>query len=304
MTGKSNQLVVKPAGTFSWKIYLGDLFTLTKPRVVLMVLVTTYVGFYLGATGAMDWSLLFYTLFGGALAAGGTMALNQYIERGADASMKRTMRRPLPTGRVQPVEAMIFGMAIIVIGLAILALKSGLWSFLLTAAVVVSYLLVYTPLKKITPLSSIVGGIPGALPPVIGWVAANGSFQPMAWILFAILFFWQIPHLLAISWLYRADYARAKMRLLPVVQPDGKGMGRFILGSCAILIAINFLLASFGDASIYFAAISTLVAGVFFRYGFIFVRTLSNRAAKALLLASYGYLPAMLLILLIDNPKL
>ena len=193
---------------------------LGKPRVVVMVLITTFVGFYLGSQGLTDYLRLLPTLIGTALAAAGTLALNQYIERDVDAKMQRTRQRPLPDGRLQPYDALAFGVATTLAGLVYLALAVNALSAAVTAFTTVSYLFFYTPLKRHTPLCSIVGAVPGALPPLTGWTAARGAFGVEAWILFAILFLWQLPHSLAIARLYRDDYARAGIRLLPVVEPD------------------------------------------------------------------------------------
>ena len=196
-----------------------DFLALTRPRVVVMVLVTTLVGFYLASVGAPDYVRLVHTLIGVALAAGGTLALNQYLERDVDARMKRTRLRPLPDGRLQPIEALGFGVAITGVGLLYLAFSVNVLSAFLTSISVGSYLFLYTPLKRKTSLCSVVGAVPGALPPVIGWGAARGELGLEAWVLFGILFLWQIPHSLAIARLYRDDYARAGIRVLPVVEP-------------------------------------------------------------------------------------
>ncbi|HXQ24337.1 MAG TPA: heme o synthase, partial [Candidatus Acidoferrales bacterium] len=206
-----------------------DFLALAKPRVVFMVLVTTFVGFYLGSRGMPDYLLLLRTLIGTALAAGGTLALNQFVERDLDAKMQRTKTRPLPDGRLQPTEALIFGVVLTVSGLVYLTLAVNVLSGAVTAATAVTYLFLYTPLKRLTPLCSVIGAVPGALPPVTGWVAAHEGFGVEAWILFAILFLWQLPHSLAIAHLYRDDYARAGFRLLPVVEPDAKSCGRQIV---------------------------------------------------------------------------
>ena len=194
-----------------------DFFALTRPRVVLMVMITTLVGFYLASVGTPDYLRLIQTLLGLGFAAGGTLALNQYLERDLDARMERTRLRPLPDGRLRPRQALIFGIAITGGGLLHLAIFVNPLSALVTAISVGSYLFVYTPLKRKTSLCSIVGAVPGALPPVIGWGAARGELGLEAWVLFGILFFWQIPHSLAIARLYREDYARAGIRVLPVV---------------------------------------------------------------------------------------
>src|SRR5579862_9209491 len=188
---------------------------LTKPDVTFLVVITTVAGFYLGSIGPMDWARLAHTLIGTLLVAGGTAALNQYVERDMDAVMRRTAARPLPTGTLKPTEVLIFGAVTIVLGTAWLALAVNRLAAMVTLATCLSYLGLYTPLKTRTTLATAVGAIPGALPPLIGWAAARGSLSLGGWVLFAILFFWQFPHFMAIGWMYREDYARAGIRMLP-----------------------------------------------------------------------------------------
>src|SRR6185436_9419160 len=199
-----------------------DYLALTKPRVVAMILVTTAVGFHLGSAASPLFLPLLYTLAGTALAAGGTLALNQYMERDLDARMDRTRHRPLPEGRVHPGEALVLGYVLLVGGVGVLALAIEPLAAIVTAAIAITYLFVYTPLKRVSSLCSLVGAIPGALPPVAGWAAARGTLGPEPWILFAIMFLWQVPHTLAIGRLYRDDYARAGIRMLPVADRDGR----------------------------------------------------------------------------------
>jgi len=278
-----------------------DFLFLTRPRVVLMVLVTTFVGFSLGSQGALDWFRLLKTLFGMALAAGGTAALNQYLERDLDRKMARTRLRPLPDGRLKPPEALAFGVAITACGLLALTLLVDPLSGLITAISVVSYLFLYTPLKRKSPLCTLIGAIPGALPPVAGWAATRGELGIEAWVLFAILFLWQIPHSLAIAWLYRNDYAQAGFRLLSVIDPDGRSMGRPIVSHCLALLIVGILPTVIGlTGSVYFVAafvlgIAFLVCGV----GLAVCR--SAKAARRLLHASLVYLPVLLLMMVLDN---
>ena len=278
-----------------------DFLALTRPRVVLMVLVTTLVGFYLASSSVPDYVRLLQTLIGMALAAGGTLALNQYLERDVDARMERTRLRPLPDGRLQPPEALAFGAAITGAGVLYLALGVNVLSGLVTAISVGSYLFLYTPLKRKTSLCSVVGAIPGALPPVIGWGAARGALPLEAWVLFAILFLWQIPHSLAIARLYRDDYARAGIRLLPVVEPDGGSTGRQIVSNCLALLAVGLLPTLIGLAgSIYFFA--ALALGIaFLGCGIGLAISRSEAAARRLLFASLVYLPAQLLLMALDK---
>ena len=212
--GRVRAAVVSNSSSKLWSYVV-----LTKPDVTFLVVITTVAGFYLGSTGTIDWALMLNTLFATMLVAGGTAALNQYVEREMDAVMRRTAGRPLPSGTLQPRDAVIFGVSTIVAGGLWLALAVNGLSALVALATSVLYLGLYTPLKTRTPLATAVGAIPGALPPLIGWAAARGSLSLGGWVLFAILFFWQFPHFMAIAWMYREDYARAGIKMLPVVDP-------------------------------------------------------------------------------------
>ncbi|HXG22184.1 MAG TPA: heme o synthase [Methylomirabilota bacterium] len=278
-----------------------DFFELTKPRIVVMILITTFVGFYLGISDTTDYIALLHTLLGTALAAGGTLALNQVMEREADAKMARTKMRPLPDGRLQPTEALVFGMLMTTGGLGYLALLVNPLSALVTSAIVLSYLLVYTPLKMRTSLCMVVGAIPGALPPVIGWAAVRGTLNLEAWVLFAIMFLWQMPHSLAIGWLYREDYARAGFRLLPVLDPYGKSTGRQVVSNCLALLAVGLIptLIGFAGAIYFFAAL--MLGAMFLWYGVGLARSCSRDAARRLLFASLVYLPVLLAVMAFDK---
>lgn len=278
-----------------------DFLELTKPRVLVMVLATTLVGFYLGSQGVPDYLCLLHTLIGTALAGGGTLALNQLIEREADAKMHRTRLRPLPDGRLQPIDAFVFGTSITAGGLIYLTLTVNPLSALVTAAIVVSYLFAYTPLKQKTSLCTVVGAIPGALPPVIGWVAARETLDIAAWVLFSIMFLWQMPHSLAIGWLYRDDYARAGFRLLPVVDPTGKSTGRQIVSNCLALLAVGLLptLIGFAGAIYFFSAL--VLGSIFLWYGVSLALSGSPAAARRLLFASLLYLPLLLGVMALDK---
>jgi protoheme IX farnesyltransferase len=278
-----------------------DFFELTKPRVTLMVLVTTFVGFYLGSHSIPDYLRLMQTLLGTALAAGGTLALNQFLERDADAAMERTRRRPLPEGRVQPTEALIFGVVLTVSGLVTLWATVNALSALITAAIVGSYLFIYTPLKQKSSLCGIVGAVPGALPPVIGWTAARGQLDITAWILFAVLFLWQIPHTLAIARLYREDFGRAGIRFLPVIEPDGRSTGRQILINCSALLAVS-LLPTLLQVTGYVYFLGAFILGtLFLGCGVELVVSKSPAAARRLLFASLIYLPVLLALMALDR---
>ncbi|TMA70067.1 MAG: protoheme IX farnesyltransferase [Deltaproteobacteria bacterium] len=266
-----------------------------------MVLVTTAVGFHLGSAGGPLFLPLLYTLAGTALAAGGTLALNQYMERDLDARMDRTRRRPLPEGRVHPGEALVLGCALLVAGVALLARAGEPLAAAVTAAIAATYLLLYTPLKRVSSLCSLVGAIPGALPPVAGWAAARGTLGPEPWILFAIMFLWQIPHTLAIGRLYRDDYARAGIRVLPVVDRDGRTTGVQAVTNCLALLPVAILPTLVGLAgAIYF--LIALVLGLAFLWSAVgLARGGSTADARRLLFASLVYLPVLLAVMALDK---
>jgi protoheme IX farnesyltransferase len=278
-----------------------DLLALTKPRVVVMILVTTLVGYYVGLTGAPDYVRMLHLIIGTLLAAGGTLALNQYWERHVDALMERTRTRPLPDGRLQPLEALLFGTATTVLGVVYLAAFVGALSALVTLATAVLYLFAYTPLKLRTPLCTLVGAVPGALPPVTGWVAARDELGVGAWVLFGILFLWQLPHTLAIGRLYREDYARAGVRVLPVTDAQGSSTERQIMTGCLALLAVSLLPTLVGLAGgVYFAG--ALVLGVGFAVlGAWQAAVPSLGSARRVLYASLLYLPALLALLAFDK---
>ena len=278
-----------------------DFLELTKPRVSLMVLVTMFVGFYLGSEHGAGYLRLIETLIGTALAAGGTLALNQFLERRADALMARTRHRPLPDGRMQPIEALLFGVGLAAAGLLILALTVNALSALVTASIVGSYLFIYTPLKQRSSLCGVVGAVPGALPPVIGWTAATGGLSIEAWVLFAIMFFWQIPHTLAIARLYRDDFAKAGIQFLPVIESDGWTTGRQIITHSLALLVVSLLPTLLGLAgTVYFLAALLLGSG-FLWYGIGLAISQSLAAARRLLLASLIYLPLLLVVMALDR---
>ena len=280
---------------------MADFLALTKPRLVLMVLIATVAGFYLGSFGEFDWIRLLNTIFGTALAAGGTIALNQYVERDLDAKMRRTRSRPLPDGRLHPAGALIFGIAISAGGVLYLLVAVNALSSLLAAITVLSYIFLYTPMKRKTPFCTFVGAIPGALPPMGGWVAAQGSLGFEAWVLFGIMFFWQIPHSLAIAWMYRADYERAGLKLLPVIHPDGRSTGHQIVSNCLALLAVGLVPTLIGIAGPSYFIAALALGSVFLGCGVSFAILRSTVAARRLLLASYLYIPLQLGMLSIDR---
>ena len=281
-----------------------DFFDLAKPRVVLMVLITAFVGFYLGSEAIPNYLTLVQMLFGTALAAGGTLALNQFLERDTDAMMQRTRHRPLPDGRVQPGEAFWFGVLGTLGGLSYLALSVNFLSAWVTALITASYLLVYTPMKRKSSLCMLAGAVPGALPPVIGWVAARGSLDVTAWVLFAIMFLWQVPHTLAIARLYRDDYAKAGIQFLPVIDPEGGSANRQIVSHCAALLAVSLLPTLLGIAGpIYFIAAFLLGIGLL-ASGIRLAMESTLSRARRLLFASLIYLPVLLLVMALDRVPL
>lgn len=281
-----------------------DFYELTKPRIVLMVLVTASVGFYAGSGRVPDYLQLVQMLIGTALAAAGTLALNQFMERDIDAKMLRTCRRPLPDGRVQPADALCFGIALTLLGVGYLAVAVNFLSAAVAATITTSYLLAYTPMKRHSSLCVPVGAVPGALPPVIGWVAASGQLSVDAWVLFAIMFLWQIPHTLAIAVLYKEDFAKAGIQFLPVIEPDGESTYRQILIHCSALLAVSLLPTLIGLAGpIYFVA-AFLLGVAFLASGVIVVMAPTRAAARRLLFASLIYLPALLLVMALDRVPL
>jgi len=278
-----------------------DFVALTKPRVVLMVLVTTLMGYDVALTGPADYLRMIHLLIGSLLAAGGTLALNQYRERDLDARMDRTRARPLPAGRLQPLEAWLFGVALTLVGTAYLAALVNPLAALVTLATTILYLFAYTPLKQRTPLCTLVGAVAGALPPVAGWAAARGDVAPGAWVLFAILFLWQLPHTLAIARLYRDDYARAGVRVLPVVDPDGASTERQVVLACVALVSVSLLPAVAGWTGPIYLAGALLLGLAFSAVGVEQALVPSPRAARHVLLASLIYLPLLLGLMAFDR---
>ncbi len=280
---------------------VADFFELAKPRVVLMVLITACVGFYVASAKMPNYLRLLQMIFGTALAAGGTLALNQYLERETDALMERTRRRPIPDGRVQPREALWFGISITLAGLGYLALAVNFLSALVTAFITLSYLVLYTPMKPRSSLCMLVGAVPGALPPVIGWVAVRGNFDVTAWVLFAIMFLWQVPHTLAIARLYREDYAKAGIQFLPVIEPDGDSTNRQIISHSAALLVVSLLPTLLGLAGPVYFLVAFILGVGFLVYGVRLVLESTLKRARQLLFGSLIYLPVLLLVMALDR---
>jgi protoheme IX farnesyltransferase len=279
-----------------------DYIALTKPRITWLILMSTGVGYFFGARGGWHWLTLLNTILGTGLIASGTAALNQWYERAADAKMKRTQGRPLPAGRISANKALIFAILISVAGFIELFAGVNALTGWLGLFTLLSYLFIYTPLKQRSPHSTTIGAIPGAMPPLIGFAAASGTLTWDAWILFAILFFWQFPHFYAIAWMYREDYERAGIRMLPVVEPDGESTARRILAYSLILVPISLVpkfLSMTGN--LYLAG--ALALGLLFLYASVrvsFDRT--RREARRVLLASVIYLPVLYGLMLLDRP--
>ncbi len=282
---------------------IADYFELTKPRVVLMVLVTTLAGFYLGGRSGFDLQLAVNLIVGTALAAGGTLALNQYVERDTDALMHRTQHRPLPEMRMRPQEALAFGASATVVGVIYLLLTTNLLCTAVIASVTVIYLGAYTPLKRYTWMCNLVGAIPGALPPVAGWAAARGNLALEPVLLFAIMFMWQLPHTFAVARLYRTDYARAGIWLLPSDTARGGNASNPVVIAASIgLVALGIIPTILGFAGIFYAVVASMLGAGMLVFGYTMVSRPGNLvAARRLLLASLLYLPIVLLVLVLDR---
>jgi heme o synthase len=274
---------------------------LMKPDVTFLVVITTLAGFYLGSRGPLNWPLLVQTVLGTMLVAGGTAALNQYVEREADAVMRRTASRPLPSGELQPRQVLVFGVATIVAGATWLAIGVNVLSAAVALATCVLYLGLYTPLKSRTTMSTAVGAIPGALPPMIGWAAARGSLSLGGWVLFAILFFWQFPHFMAIAWMYREDYARAGIRMLPTVDQKGDATFRQIICTSAILVWVSALPSVVGMAGMRYFFGALILGMLLLQVGLWANRSRTNARAKWLMHATVAHIPILLAWLVLDK---
>jgi len=278
-----------------------DYLEVSKPRLTALVLATTLTGAWLGSGGAAAPGFLLQTVLATALVAAGASALNQLAERRADALMRRTANRPLAAGRMQPAEALAFGLGTIAAGLAWLAAATNLAAAALAAFTAAAYVLVYTPLKSRTTLNTLVGAVPGALPTLIGWAAARGRVDGGAWVLFSILYLWQIPHFLSIAWLYREDYARAGMRMLPVVDPAGGATGRQALLHAAGTVLVSLTAFSEGLAGGTYLAGAVLLGAAFLGAAGAFAFRRSDGRARALMRASLLYLPLLLGLMAFDH---
>jgi protoheme IX farnesyltransferase len=281
-----------------------DYLALTKPRLNFLVVATSAAGYYLGApggAGAMDLLAMASAVAGTALVAGGAAVLNQVYERDTDALMRRTRTRPLPDGRVAFAEATLFGLALSAAGLALLATRANLTAALLALATLVVYLIVYTPMKRWSPLATLVGAVPGALPPLIGWTASHGGISPGGASLFAIVFLWQIPHFMAIAWLYRDDYSKAGFPMLPVVEPDGRRTGRQAVVYSLALVPVSLVPALVGVSALAYCAIAFVLGIVLLWLAIQFATTRDDQSARRLFFGSITYLPLLWMAMIVTK---
>jgi len=291
----------KKTPTPSWKTTLSDYLDLMKPRITSMVLVTAAIGYFLAGPESVDLAYLAAVLIGTGLVSASGATLNHVWERDTDRMMQRTVDRPIPSGRVQAKSALLFGIVLGIVGVATLLAVAPPVVAALGVAAFVGYVLIYTPLKRRSPMATLVGAVPGAIPPMMGVAAVSGQIDSAAWVLFGLLFFWQLPHFLAIAWLCRADYAAAGMPMLPVVRPDGKTTARHALFYALALVPVSLMPTWLGMAgTTYF--LGALILGIaLIVFCVLFSFSHSNPAARNLLLASVVYLPAVLAVMLLDR---
>jgi len=284
----------------SWRI-VTDYIALTKPRLNMLVVATSAAGYYLGATSPVNATVFLATVVGTAFVAGGAAALNQVYERDTDALMMRTRMRPLPSGRVSPADARMFGVGLSIAGLALLAAFSTWLASLLALATLLIYLCVYTPLKRLSPAATIVGAVPGALPPLIGWVASHGTIAPGGLALFLIVFFWQIPHFMAIAWMYRDDYAAAGFPMLPVIDRDGPRAGRQAVGYAAALLPASVVPTIVDLSGTAYGIVAAVLGIALLMLSIRFAGARTNVAARHLFFASIAYLPLIWIVMIADK---
>jgi protoheme IX farnesyltransferase len=294
-------MISAPIDTARTPSHLSDLLALTKVRMNLLVVATTAIGYGMAIPRWTSWIPLFHLLLGTGLTAAAASVLNQFIERDHDRLMPRTRNRPLPAGRVAPIEALIFGIVVGIIGVTYLALAVNLLTALLGLITLLSYIFIYTPLKRITSLNTVVGAFPGAIPPVMGFTAVTGALSPEALTFFGILFIWQMPHFLAIAILYRNDYALGGFKMLPVIDRDLSVTSRQILLYSLSLIPVSLLPVALNMAGAAYFCVATLLGLAFFTFGINVAATKSREDAKRLFVASIIYLPILLLTLLLDK---
>lgn len=292
---------LKPVELTATRARLADWIELTKPRIAAMALLATLAGFYLAAIGPINSRLVFHTLFGTALVASGASALNQLLERDRDQRMLRTQNRPLPAARLSATEVLAFSVVTGLLGIIWLALTTPPLATALGALTLLLYVFVYTPLKPLTTHNTLVGAVPGALPPLIGWAAASGSLSWGALAVFAILYVWQIPHFMAIAWLYREDYERGGFKMLPVLDPGGDRTARQVLFQSAILLGVSAMPAFLGVAGMLYLAGSVVLGIGFAAAGALLAYRRRDEDARLLLLASVIYLPLLLGLMVADK---
>jgi len=274
--------------------FIRDLAELVKARLTLLVLLTTAVGFYLGADSPINFAALLHTVFGTAAAAAGAAALNQWWEYKLDALMHRTRSRPVPTGRMRPRDAVILGAALSIFGVAYLAFVCNALSAALAAITIIIYIFAYTPLKRVSTFNTALGAVPGALPPMIGWAAARGTLNAGAWMLFAILFFWQLPHFFAIAWMYRDDYARAGFQMISSDDRTGERSASQSVFFCMLLFIVAGLPAFLGIATVFYLLAELVLGGVFIAVAMRFLKTRATSDARRLFITSIIYLALLL----------
>ena len=292
---------VAQAGELTFASRVSAYVELTKPDVSLLVLMTSAAGYYMGVRGPIEWLHMLHTVFATMLIAAGTAALNHYIERETDAHMRRTASRPLPSGVLQPREALWFGISLAVAGALDLYLTAGALAAGLGLATCLSYLLAYTPLKTRTVWATFVGAFPGAIPPMIGWVAATGSLDRGAWLLFGILFFWQFPHFHAISWIYRQDYARAGILMLPVVDQQGTRTFRQIVLTAAVLVGVSLLPSVVRLAGVLYFFGALVISVALLQVCLWAASNKTNVRAKWLMHATVMHIPVLLGLMMYDK---
>jgi protoheme IX farnesyltransferase len=279
---------------------LSHYIALTKPRITNMVLVTTALGYYLGGRGWTGLPGLLVTLLGVAMGSGGAAVLNNYLERDFDARMDRTRNRALPSGAVPPLHALVLGTTLVIAGVMLLVSRVNLLTGFLVLLAAFLYVLVYTPLKRVTWFNTPVGAVPGAIPPMVGWAAAAGNLDAGAWVLFAILFLWQHPHFYAIAWMFKEDYRRGGFKMLPENDPTGARTFRHVMVHCALLIAVSVLPTVFGLTGVVYVGGVVAIGLAFAAAGLALARSGALPDARRLLRASVIYLPVWLLLTVVD----
>jgi len=292
-----NEVVLAEKG---WVAVYSDLI---KARLTFLVVLTTLVGFYLGSPSSVNYLLMLHAVLGTAMVASGAAALNQLLEREHDAKMRRTKNRPLPSGRLQPTTVMVFGGVCACAGLLYLALAVNLTTSVIGAITLLSYLFIYTPLKRVTWLNTAIGAVPGGLPPLMGWTAARGELSREGWALFAILAFWQLPHFLAIAWMYREEYEKAGFKMLPGIDPQGHRTGRQAVSHTLGLLPVSLCPFLFHTTGAIYLAGAMVLGLAFLWFAVQFARHMTIPRARQLFFVSILYLPLLLVMMVLDKVK-